>query len=185
VNEADYREIVNEAERLKRFSSFVTGYAGAHPDEEDAAKSDLSKYYAAKDNLLAGFTKDYIDDVLDLASRVANIVGNSTAAANDSEAEALARLLEVADLSVLKIVSIANDANLSADLRMRTICELDLRFYSKNSTQWATLLGITPNAVRLTEFWRVDRAKYVGDNESRHRLRNPTGEWPDELRHDR
>lgn len=100
----------------------------------------------------------------------------------DNEGEAIARVLAVADPSAARIIAVADDGALSVEERMQAICEIDVRFYGKNSPQWATLLGTSASAIRNTHFWRVDRKKYVGEEIEKFRELHPESELPDWLK---
>jgi GTPase SAR1 family protein/Leucine-rich repeat (LRR) protein len=59
-----------------------------------------------------------------------------------------------------KILQIANDNELSADEKMRRIFDVDRRCVAWKSPEWSRLLGVTPDAVRQTSWWKEDRKQY-------------------------
>jgi hypothetical protein len=67
--------------------------------------------------------------------------------------------ITAADIEVLlgeegnKILSITGSKD-SSDRKMRCICDIDLRYQACDSIQWASLLKVTPAAIRKTAFWR-------------------------------
>ena len=65
------------------------------------------------------------------------------------------------DKKARKIIAIMNDAELSTDEKMRKMCEIDQRYYAKKSPFWADALRVTEQAIRKTDFWKIDlkRAK--------------------------
>jgi hypothetical protein len=55
------------------------------------------------------------------------------------------------------VLAIAHNRQLSADERMRRICAIDKKYLGWTSPQWAALLGVSANAIRLTPFWKYGR----------------------------
>ncbi len=60
----------------------------------------------------------------------------------------------VGDGNAARIMAIANRADLSGEQKMTEIIRLDCRFKGKNSVAWATLLGVSPPAVRGYDCWK-------------------------------
>ena len=54
-----------------------------------------------------------------------------------------------------EIIPIADDPDSSADRRMKDIIRIDQRFEDIDSNKWATLLRVTPGAIRQTETWKA------------------------------
>jgi hypothetical protein len=78
--------------------------------------------------------------------------------APSSEQEAMRWIQAIGDETALKIDVIARCKELKGEDKMRAIVKLDSRFIGKNSTEWSTLLGVTPDAVRGYAFWKELRA---------------------------
>ena len=58
------------------------------------------------------------------------------------------------DDNTLKVVAIAQRKDLTVDDKMRLIERLDSRFRGKDSNELASLLGVTPPAIRQTTCWK-------------------------------
>ena len=54
-----------------------------------------------------------------------------------------------------EIIRIADDPDSSADRRMKDIIRIDQRVKDIDSNKWATLLRVTPGAIRQTETWKA------------------------------
>jgi hypothetical protein len=61
--------------------------------------------------------------------------------------------LAAGDENTVEVLAIAHRQDWSAERKIEEILRLDPRFAGKNSRQWATLLGVTPQAVRQTGIW--------------------------------
>jgi hypothetical protein len=86
----------------------------------------------------------------------------STLSETDQLGETLRRIgLAAMDSNTGLIIQIAGDRAKSAEQRAREICDVDARFWGKNSPFWAELLGVSDAAIRKTDFWKVDRRKYL------------------------
>jgi hypothetical protein len=65
------------------------------------------------------------------------------------------RLIEaIGDDTTVKILAITQRKDLKGEDKMRAIVALDGRFRGKDSNGWATLLNVTPAAVRGYAFWK-------------------------------
>jgi len=60
----------------------------------------------------------------------------------------------IGDDNAIAILAIAQQQEQSAEERMQKILNLDSRFAGKNSNEWATILGVTPAAVRGYDLWK-------------------------------
>jgi hypothetical protein len=77
--------------------------------------------------------------------------------------ETVGRLLHlVGDGTGVKVLSIARDQAKPANDRLVALVNLDRRFDGYNSTQWGELLGVTPEAIRQTEFWKTRKKRREG-----------------------
>jgi hypothetical protein len=76
----------------------------------------------------------------------------------DSEQHFQRMALAVGDENAVKMMAIASRNDISADEKMQMILKLDKRFVGKDSNDWATLLRITPSAVRQTDTWKSLRS---------------------------
>jgi hypothetical protein len=98
-------------------------------------------------------------------------VGGHGEAADDPQSTASRALEELLGDEAKPILNAAR-SDKSADDRMRAICGIDRRLLHWKSTQWANLLSlkerITPDAIRQTSFWKVDRKRAI---EAERRLR--------------
>ncbi len=63
----------------------------------------------------------------------------------------------VGDDNATKIMQIANRKDWPGERKMEEILRLDSRFAGKDSTEWGTLLNVTPAAVRGYKPWKVIR----------------------------
>lgn len=90
---------------------------------------------------------------------------NATEPLTKSDAERdLQRVAQaVGDDTAGKVMAIAQRTDLSADEKMAQIVRLDRRYAGKDSNDWATLLGITSAAVRVTKTWKVTQAAKKSD----------------------
>src|SRR5262249_46417792 len=71
--------------------------------------------------------------------------------------------LAVGDDNTTKILVIAGRKDWSGERRMEEIIRLDGRYAGKNSNKLATLLGVTPAAVRGYGIWKQIQAKKASD----------------------
>jgi hypothetical protein len=62
-----------------------------------------------------------------------------------------------------EILAIAKSDKTVED-RMRAICAVDLRYLEWDSPTWAKLLDCTPEAVRKSDFWKLDRPRAIEAN---------------------
>jgi hypothetical protein len=70
----------------------------------------------------------------------------------------------IGDDNAGKILEIASQKDLPGESRMQNILRLDRRFAGKDSNEWATLLGVTPAAVRGYQTWKtLRRVEKAGD----------------------
>jgi hypothetical protein len=60
----------------------------------------------------------------------------------------------VGDDTAVRVLAIVNREDLSGQEKMRLLIRLDQRFKGKDSNQWATLLGVKPQAVRGYDAWK-------------------------------
>jgi hypothetical protein len=79
-----------------------------------------------------------------------------------ADAEALAEQLTLAgDKTVVDVYHIARDKSKSAGKRLHEISALDCRYYAWKSPRLGELLGVSAQDVRKTDWWRVDRKKFL------------------------
>jgi hypothetical protein len=65
-----------------------------------------------------------------------------------------------------RIFRIAEDAEMSADQKCRAIHDLDPTKLAWSSVEWSQLLRVTPEAIRQTDWWRIDRKRLLaGDSD--------------------
>jgi hypothetical protein len=78
----------------------------------------------------------------------------------DQVADLLEKLKEaLLDDTSNRILQIASDESLSAEEKCRAICQMDVRYWAKDSEFWARLCSTTGQAIRKLDFWKVDRKK--------------------------
>jgi hypothetical protein len=92
--------------------------------------------------------------------------GSRPAEAPGAQPDWKALLEAVADENAVTIMNVAQDQTISADDKMRRIYAIDNRAIGWNSTKWARLLRITPQAVRQCEWWRTERKQLRGENQA-------------------
>ena len=78
--------------------------------------------------------------------------------------EQVAALLETIKAALLdetssKVIQIVSDKSKSAEKKCLAICEIDVRYWGKDSEFWARLCGTTGQAIRKLDFWKFDRPK--------------------------
>jgi hypothetical protein len=71
--------------------------------------------------------------------------------------------LAVGDETAGRILAIAQKMDLSVERRMEEILRIDRRFAEKDSNQWATLLQVTPPAIRGCRTWKLLRQRKAED----------------------
>jgi hypothetical protein len=76
-------------------------------------------------------------------------------AAGDKTATA-AEVIALVSPDGARALLIAKDTEPTAEERMRLLVALDQRFAGFDSEQWATLLGVTPAAIRKTDYWKKE-----------------------------
>ena len=78
---------------------------------------------------------------------------------DEAEAEIMRIAQAYGGSELATILGIAKQPSLSADEKMKQIVRIDRSFQGKDSNDWATLLEVTPAAVRQTESWKAIRAQ--------------------------
>jgi hypothetical protein len=77
--------------------------------------------------------------------------------------KAMTRVLATLDSEHARIIAIANRSDLVANVKLRAICQIDARFYGKDSNEIGHLIGISPASVRQLDWWKVDRKEYYAE----------------------
>lgn len=85
--------------------------------------------------------------------------GEKASGKTDEDAHAaMEQFLEaIGDSNAARIHAIATSNDYHASEKMELIARMDQRYEGKSSKDWAKLLGISAQAVRQTEWWRVRR----------------------------
>ena len=96
---------------------------------------------------------------------------NSTDTAAESDQPSMEQHLHqlaqaVGDENAARILAIVQRSDLTGEEKMEEVLRLDFRFVGKNSGEWGKLLGVTPDAVRGYELWKLlQKAKKSDEGE--------------------
>lgn len=108
------------------------------------------------DEAIRKFTKIYEANVENAGKEAVEFEGNP------SDKEAMLRQLLGAESE--ELLRIVEDSGKTVHDRMKAVCSFDRRFLGYKSEEWATILGVSAQAVRRTEAWKeIQRQKRISD----------------------
>ena len=126
-------------------------------------EEDLNCYFAKINDAINQIAQEEIAaSIPETVATTGPVAVTDSAPGEDDSQIAMRNVLSVlGEENAIAILAVASKDNLTADQKMRNIGRIDRLCTDWDSPKWARLLGVTADAIRQTEFWKVDRKKLL------------------------